>query len=82
VATNIHDEIDRLLRRQVRLRSLCKRNDERLATLYRTLREQDGGQPRYLPEPPVNDVETDDELVEEVRSRMRRVGLVPKLKKK
>lgn len=82
MATNIHDEIDRLLRRQVRLRSLCKRNDERLATLYRTLREQDGGQPRYLPEPPVNDVETDDELVEEVRSRMRRVGLVPKLKKK
>lgn len=82
MALNIHDQIERLLRRQVRLRSLCKRNDERLAALYRALRAHDDDQPRYLPDPPVNDVETDDELVELVRRRMREVGYVPKLKKK
>lgn len=62
-----------------RVRSTGKRIEDRIAALIQELRSQDQGQPRYLTEP-VN--ETDDELVEEVRKRMRQAGCVPKLKKK
>jgi hypothetical protein len=82
VAANIFDRLDRELRVLARVRSMGKRSEERLAVLIKELRSQDGGQPRCLPEPPVNDVVEDDELVELVTRGMREAGYVPKLRKR